>query len=90
MFMPQTKPRFDGTIQLGHILQILTLVGVIIGAWYNMRILLDQNARDLSRHEIEIRGLHADDASIRATQSQLSDNLTRLTAIIEERTHHAP
>ena len=88
--MPNIRPRFDGTVQFGHIIQAVVLAVGILGTWINMKIQVDIHAKDLARHDQEIRQLHKDDQSIRDTQNRLSDNLIRLTAIIEERTHHVP
>lgn len=33
--------QFDGTINLGHILTVITFVGVMLGGWYAMRTQLE-------------------------------------------------
>ena len=85
--MSQLKPRFDGTIQYGHIIQALILCGGILGAWVNVRTQVIAHDKEIARHDREIQRLHDDDASIREIQNHLSENLIRLSAIIEERTH---
>jgi len=87
--MSQFKPRFDGTIQYGHVLQALILCAGILGAWFNVRTQVAAHDREINRHEREIQLLHEADFSIRETQNRLSENLIKLTAIIEERTHRA-
>ena len=88
--MPQAKPRFDGTIQLGHIIQSAVIIIGVVGAWFNTQTRLEQHERDLARHDQEIRQLHQDDSTIRDTQSKLSETMARVTALIEERTHRIP
>lgn len=87
MTMQQIKPRFDPTVQLGHIVQAVILLITIAIGWENVRSELAQHDKDLVRHSQEIQLLKEADASIRETQNRLSENLVRLSAIIEERTH---
>jgi hypothetical protein len=62
------RPRFDPTINLGHVLSILSFVGMAIAAYGAMR-------SDI--HSVETRM-----ATVEKTATDLANSMTRLTDVV--------
>lgn len=66
---PSTKPRFDGTINLGHLLTALMMGAALVTMWANSKVVEAQ-------HDSRITTLEKSQARIDETLRTLADNAT--------------
>lgn len=63
----QAKPRFDGTVNLGHILTMLAMGSALLTMWTNQRV-------SQADHEFRIRALEGNQAKFEATLAKMAEN----------------
>jgi len=66
---PSNKPRFDGTINLGHILTALMMGAALVTMWANTKVTEAQ-------HDSRIAALEKSQSRIDETIKTLADNAT--------------
>lgn len=71
-FQPNyAKPRFDGTVNLGHLLTVVSMVGALLTFFVTMR-------ESVSRLDARVQFLERAQVSMVTTMDKLSDNQTSL------------
>lgn len=71
------RPRFDGVVNLGHILTIIAMLGALSAMWMNARVVqTDQEAR--------IRALEVSNTEMRSTMKILADSQTQQQLSLRE------
>lgn len=63
------KPRFDGTVNLGHVLSLVAMGGALLTMWTNTMV-------GHADHEVRIKTLEESRAEIRITMARMTENET--------------
>lgn len=62
------RPKFDPTVNLGHVLSILSFIGMAVAAYYAMK-------SDIQAVELRM-------VTVEKTTSELANSMTRLTDVV--------
>lgn len=63
----QHRPRFDGTVNLGHILTMIAMGSALLTMWTNQRV-------SQADHEFRIRALEGANAEFKVTLAKMAEN----------------
>lgn len=80
------KPAFDPTITWGHVMQAVVMLVALVGLYADARIYKTKTEARIERLEEHDKAHHGEVANAVLATQRLSEAVTRLSVVVEERT----